>query len=325
MAYRDRDEWQGREGQPGRRSEWDNERREQYGGWEYDRDYDYGHIRGRGSYDRDDAYGSRGYGGSTYDRDFSSGRRPSYTQSYGGSDYGRGSGYGREYDRGYGAGSDYEYSRYGRGNYSRDYEGDYDYGRSGQYGGGYGQQSGQYGGGPGQGSQYGGGYGRGSQYSGYNRGGQYGRGGADRGYDYRRQQSYGRNYGRDYDYEQESDYGEPVWSYMEVWYIPGPETGRGPQGYQRSMERIHEDVCERLTQHGRVDASNIEVKVENGEVTLTGTVNSRQEKRMAEETVESVMGVTEVHNQLRVKRDQFEGETEQQQTENQRQTETRRT
>jgi hypothetical protein len=80
----------------------------------------------------------------------------------------------------------------------------------------------------------------------------------------------------------------------------GPFRGRGPRGYQRSDERIQEDVCECLTQHGRVDASNIEVTVQGGEVTLTGTVEDRQMKRLAEDLAENVSGVKQVHNQVRI-------------------------
>lgn len=86
-----------------------------------------------------------------------------------------------------------------------------------------------------------------------------------------------------------------------AWRVEeGPFRGRGPRGYQRSDERIHEDVCERLTQHGRVDASNIDVRVENGEVTLVGTVDDRQMKRLAEDLAENVSGVKQVHNQIRI-------------------------
>jgi hypothetical protein len=80
----------------------------------------------------------------------------------------------------------------------------------------------------------------------------------------------------------------------------GPHAGRGPRGYQRSDERIREDVCDALCEHGYVDASDIEVTVLNGEVTLIGIVRERPEKRMAEDAVEQVSGVREVHNQLRV-------------------------
>ena len=80
----------------------------------------------------------------------------------------------------------------------------------------------------------------------------------------------------------------------------GPHAGRGPRGYQRTDERIREDVCDVLCDHGYIDASEIEVTVLNGEVTLVGVVRERPEKRMAEDAVEQVSGVREVHNQLRV-------------------------
>lgn len=95
-----------------------------------------------------------------------------------------------------------------------------------------------------------------------------------------------------------------TFTYTEVWLIPGPHTGRGPRGYQRSNQRIEEDVCERLSQHGQLDASEIQVHVEDGEVTLTGTVSSRAEKRMAEDALDSITGIKDVHNQLRVQKDQ---------------------
>ena len=95
--------------------------------------------------------------------------------------------------------------------------------------------------------------------------------------------------------------GEPVtWTYAKWWLMPGPYTRRGPEGWQRPNERIMEDVCERLTQYGHLDASKVKVDVDNGEVTLTGTVNNRRDKRRAEDVVESVPGVRDVHNQLRV-------------------------
>jgi hypothetical protein len=80
----------------------------------------------------------------------------------------------------------------------------------------------------------------------------------------------------------------------------GRFAGRGPKGYQRSDERIREDVCERLTQDPRVDASDIEIQVQNGEVTLSGTVDDRESKRTAEDVAESISGVKDVHNQIRV-------------------------
>jgi hypothetical protein len=80
----------------------------------------------------------------------------------------------------------------------------------------------------------------------------------------------------------------------------GRFAGRGPKGYQRSDERIREDVCERLTQHPEIDASEIELQVNNGEITLTGSVEDRRQKRLAEDVTENVFGVRETHNQLRI-------------------------
>ena len=80
----------------------------------------------------------------------------------------------------------------------------------------------------------------------------------------------------------------------------GPHRGKGPKGYKRSDERIREDVCDRLCDHPMIDASNIDIKVEGSEVILTGTVESREDKRRAEDLAESISGVSNVQNQLRV-------------------------
>ena len=82
---------------------------------------------------------------------------------------------------------------------------------------------------------------------------------------------------------------------------PGPYVGRGPRGYRRSDERIREDVCERFTAHGELDPSDVEVNVRGGEVMLSGTVSTRAQKRLAEDIVDAIFGVTEVHNHLRVR------------------------
>lgn len=81
----------------------------------------------------------------------------------------------------------------------------------------------------------------------------------------------------------------------------GLYTGRGPKGYQRADERIQEDACERLTHHGGVDARGIEVSVKNGEITLEGTIDSRRSKRMAEDALETVTGMKDIHNRLHLK------------------------
>jgi osmotically-inducible protein OsmY len=81
----------------------------------------------------------------------------------------------------------------------------------------------------------------------------------------------------------------------------GEHRGRGPRNYTRSDERIRDDVNDRLSDDSWLDASEIEVKAEKGEVTLTGTVNNRNDKRRAEDVAEQVSGVKHVQNNLRVK------------------------
>jgi osmotically-inducible protein OsmY len=78
-------------------------------------------------------------------------------------------------------------------------------------------------------------------------------------------------------------------------------SGRGPRGYIRSDERIREEVNERLTADRYVDATEIEVSVEEGIVTLTGKVDNRAEKRLAEDCVDDVSGVRDVNNLLRIR------------------------
>jgi osmotically-inducible protein OsmY len=90
----------------------------------------------------------------------------------------------------------------------------------------------------------------------------------------------------------------PGSSYANREAAPGPHVGRGPRGYRRSDERIREEVSDRLTEHSWLDASELEVRVEQGVVTLTGFVDSRQQKRLAEDIAESVSGVQDVRNEL---------------------------
>jgi hypothetical protein len=81
----------------------------------------------------------------------------------------------------------------------------------------------------------------------------------------------------------------------------GPHRGKGPRGYQRSDERIRELVCESLADDDQLDATHIEVSVEHGEVTLSGTVEDRCAKRDAEDCACSVSGVRDVQNLLRIR------------------------
>jgi osmotically-inducible protein OsmY len=83
----------------------------------------------------------------------------------------------------------------------------------------------------------------------------------------------------------------------------GEHRGRGPKGYRRSDERIADDINDRLTQDPAIDASEIEVAVRDGEVTLSGTIFRKEDKRRAEDLADRVSGVTHVQNNLRLRRD----------------------
>lgn len=84
--------------------------------------------------------------------------------------------------------------------------------------------------------------------------------------------------------------------------MKGPHHGKGPKGYTRTDERIKDDIHEKLYHDSYLDASDIEVTVSECDVTLTGTVSSRNQKRRAEDISEDISGVKDVQNQLRVKR-----------------------
>ena len=95
-------------------------------------------------------------------------------------------------------------------------------------------------------------------------------------------------------FRQSQDYGS------REWLTSGPHSGRAPRNYQRSDERIREDLCERLTQHSFLDPSDIDIRVQSGQVTLDGSVSDRWAKRTAEDIAENITGVTEVQNRLRI-------------------------
>ncbi len=78
----------------------------------------------------------------------------------------------------------------------------------------------------------------------------------------------------------------------------GPYRGKGPA--KRSDEQIRSEVEEALTEDSWLDASNVQVAVQNGVVTLSGAVDSRDSKRRAEDLTDEVPGVTDVQNNLRI-------------------------
>ena len=207
--------------------------------------------------------------------------------------------WGQGYD--YGRGPDYRGQRYNRDDAGRD---DYDRSRAwvgagvrgvSEYGSRYGSNYDRYGSNDDMGARgsndYGSGYGYGSYGPGSSQGFQgYGQG-------------TGRNGSYGYGDRDASFYGGRYGFESEANRNRGGFAGRGPKGYQRSDARINEDVCDRLCDAPDIDASNIEVKVERGEVTLAGSVSDRSDKRRAEDLIENVSGVQEVHNNLRVGRD----------------------
>lgn len=76
--------------------------------------------------------------------------------------------------------------------------------------------------------------------------------------------------------------------------------GIGPRGYRRDDARIHDDVCDALTDDDALDAGDITVSVQDGVVKLSGTVPHRLMKRLAEDLSEECAGVRDVENALRV-------------------------
>jgi hypothetical protein len=195
---------------------------------------------------------------------------------------GRGEGQGQGQRGGYGQGGSY-----GQTGSQREHGGWYSHGNAGMYGGMGGGLGGGYVGGRGSGG-YGGSTGTDYGAGSYG-GGSYGGSGREPGFG--RERGFGG--ARDQGYRGR-DIGSPGAD------LRGGFAGRGPKGYTRTDDRIREDVCDRLSMDDDVDASEIEVRVENGEVTLVGAVQTRSMKHQAEDVAEAVPGVTDVHNQLRV-------------------------
>lgn len=256
-----------------------------------DRQGGYGQGGGRSSYGSQDRYAQdSGYSPlNDYDQYSQSQNRSRYndnSHSYfrpddyggsnmGGSDMGYGGG-----SRGYGSGNDYSRGGYsGSGGFSAGYG---DMGRNDYYGGS------NYG--------YGNDYDRGDMSSRYS-GGQ-----GNRGYGGGNRQNNDRGF-----FDRMGDkisgwFGDDDRSGNDR-YSRESHRGRGPGNYKRSDERILEDACDHLTHDHSVDASNIEVTVKDGEVTLDGTVSNRMAKRRAEDCVDHLSGVKHVQNNLRVKED----------------------
>jgi len=84
----------------------------------------------------------------------------------------------------------------------------------------------------------------------------------------------------------------------------------GPKGYQRSDERLKEDISERLYAAYHVDSSEVSVEVRAGKVTLEGTVPSRHMKHAIEDMVDGCPGVVEIDNRIRVLSPNYQGQSQ---------------
>lgn len=77
--------------------------------------------------------------------------------------------------------------------------------------------------------------------------------------------------------------------------------GKGPRAWL-TPERIKERVSEALYFSPEVDASDIDIEIEEGCVVLRGIVDDRKQKKAAERRIENIPGVDDVRNELRIRR-----------------------
>lgn len=95
-----------------------------------------------------------------------------------------------------------------------------------------------------------------------------------------------------------TDDDEESWFNKEEYKEQTDFTGYGPKGYERSDDRVYEEVCEALMRNPEVDASYIGVNVSKGVVSLSGRVLNRRMKKLAELIAEDQPGVKTVKNEL---------------------------
>jgi hypothetical protein len=110
---------------------------------------------------------------------------------------------------------------------------------------------------------------------------------------------YGRRAGSDWERDR---FGTGAW-WTRGMAMPatGSYRGRGPRGYSRSDEQIRSEIADRMAEHPYLDASEIDLSVEGGDVWLRGTIADRSARRLAEDVADSVVGVHDVHNELRIR------------------------
>ena len=103
--------------------------------------------------------------------------------------------------------------------------------------------------------------------------------------------------------------GENTWGEEQFRTERREEQGRrgtnsGPRSRRKPDESLRQEIREILTADPELEATDIEVEVEGGAVTLRGAVVDSDARLLAEELVESLAGVREVHNRLRVEREE---------------------
>jgi hypothetical protein len=109
---------------------------------------------------------------------------------------------------------------------------------------------------------------------------------------------------------------ESIGNRNDSYFLPGERRfqkaprenhrGKGPRNYKRSDDRIKEVLSDTYCDHPYLDASGIEVEVKDSEVILSGWVDDRYAKRLAEDLAEDTLGVTNVENRIRVNEEKKE-------------------
>jgi hypothetical protein len=105
-----------------------------------------------------------------------------------------------------------------------------------------------------------------------------------------------------WDYDQNRTYGSVYGNHAghsQINEMPNHK-GKGPRNYRRSDERIQEDIHDRLSRDWSLDSSDIEVSVKEGVVHLHGKVTDRSVKYRIEDITESVAGVRDIENKIRI-------------------------